>query len=216
MSLAHISAVFAHSKTRGGARLVMLAIADRANEKDGRAWPGMEDLSQRTGLSRAACWRAINAAEALGELKIERYRGPHHTHRYTIILPNCFKMQPFQNETSTVSKRNINCFKMKRKPEGTRRNHHSSSSGDDGFRVFWELYPRKVGKKAALDAWQKCNGTMPPIETLTERIKAATESDAWQRDEGKYIPHPATWISGHRWEDEIKPTQPKRQKPTKL
>lgn len=27
-------------------------------------------------------------------------------------------------------------------------------------------------------------------------------SDDWQRDDGRYIPHPTTWLNGRRWEDE--------------
>ena len=30
-------------------------------------------------------------------------------------------------------------------------------------------------------------------------------SDEWAEDGGRYIPHPATWLNGERWEDEVRP-----------
>ena len=33
-------------------------------------------------------------------------------------------------------------------------------------------------------------------------MEAQSHSEQWLKDEGRYIPHPATWINGRRWEDE--------------
>ena len=30
-------------------------------------------------------------------------------------------------------------------------------------------------------------------------------SAQWQRDNGQYIPHPATWLNQGRWDDELTP-----------
>ena len=73
------------------------------------------------------------------------------------------------------------------------------------FDVFWAACPRKVGKAAAEKAWLK----IQPDEELAMRIvKAMNEQrgqEQWKRDGGKFIPHPATWLNGKRWEDELKP-----------
>jgi hypothetical protein len=71
------------------------------------------------------------------------------------------------------------------------------------FSRFWELYPRKVAKPTALKAFTKVS----PSEELFGRIIQAIEtqklSDQWTRDEGKFIPHPATWLNQERWNDEV-------------
>jgi len=71
------------------------------------------------------------------------------------------------------------------------------------FDTFWEVYPRKVAKANARKAWDK----LKPDDELLDKILIALEkqkkSKAWTRDGGQYIPHPATWLNGHRWEDEI-------------
>lgn len=71
------------------------------------------------------------------------------------------------------------------------------------FDQFWESYPRKVGKGAAVLRWAK----IKPDRVLHERIIAAVErqrqSQAWMRDGGQYIPNPATWLNQQRWDDEL-------------
>lgn len=71
------------------------------------------------------------------------------------------------------------------------------------FEEFWAAYPRKVAKKAARSAWKKAKVD----EALHRRILAAVEraklSSQWQRDNGQFIPHPATWLNAGRWEDEV-------------
>lgn len=70
------------------------------------------------------------------------------------------------------------------------------------FDRFWEAYPRRQGKEAARKAWAK----MRPDEALLEDMLAALErqraSDLWRKDGGLFIPLPATWLNGRRWEDE--------------
>jgi hypothetical protein len=41
---------------------------------------------------------------------------------------------------------------------------------------------------------------------LLDRMLAAlavhVASEQWRRDDGRFIPHPATWLNQRRWEDE--------------
>lgn len=70
------------------------------------------------------------------------------------------------------------------------------------FDQFWAAYPRKQAKEKAWKAWKK----LDPDEALCRRMAEALErhrrSQQWQRDGGAYIPYPASWLNGHRWEDE--------------
>lgn len=72
----------------------------------------------------------------------------------------------------------------------------------DRFAVFWKAYPRKVGKGAAEKAFSKLKVTGSMLESMIEAIEAQKQSMQWRRDGGQYIPHPATWLNQHRWEDE--------------
>jgi len=72
----------------------------------------------------------------------------------------------------------------------------------DDFIRFWEAYPNKVGKKKAFSAWKKATDK-PDIETLIKVIDDHKESDAWTKEHGAFIPHPATWLNAGRWDDVI-------------
>lgn len=67
------------------------------------------------------------------------------------------------------------------------------------FEVFWKAYPRKVGKDKALVAWKKL---APPLDACLKTLEWQTRQDQWVKDDGKYIPHPATWLNAGRWKDE--------------
>ena len=72
----------------------------------------------------------------------------------------------------------------------------------DGFDRFWAAYPKKKAKADALRAWKGIG----PDEALLGRMLAAIErqarSEQWVKDDGAFIPFPATWLRGSRWEDE--------------
>ena len=68
---------------------------------------------------------------------------------------------------------------------------------------FWVLYPKKVAKADARKAWLQTKDIRPELTNLLTAITAACKTEAWMKDGGKYIPHPATWLRGERWDDEL-------------
>ncbi|MBD9700695.1 helix-turn-helix domain-containing protein [Streptomyces sp. ID01-12c] len=76
--------VWARSESRNGARLVLLALADRADDK-GQAWPSVDDLAERTKLSPRAVQKAIANLVEIGELEVENGGGRHRSNRYRIV-----------------------------------------------------------------------------------------------------------------------------------
>lgn len=78
------------------------------------------------------------------------------------------------------------------------------------FAKFWNAYPKRKSKGQAERAWQK----IKPSEQLTGQILQAVEraktSADWQREAGKYIPYPASWLNAKGWEDEVPAEQPRK------
>lgn len=68
------------------------------------------------------------------------------------------------------------------------------------FDEFWAVYPKKVGKGEAKKAFQKVK---VPVSVLVEAVNRQRQSDQWRRDNGQYIPNPATWLNQGRWEDDL-------------
>lgn len=69
------------------------------------------------------------------------------------------------------------------------------------FDDFWALYPRRVAKKAARTAWDRISSKQHQIilESLFEWARI------WNGRDLDYIPHPASWLNGERWEDDFPP-----------
>ncbi len=75
----------------------------------------------------------------------------------------------------------------------------NNARANDAFDRFWAAYPRKVGKYDAKRSFLKLKGVK--TETLIAAIERQKQSLQWQKDNGQYIPNPATWLNQGRWED---------------
>lgn len=75
----------------------------------------------------------------------------------------------------------------------------------DLFERFWAAYPRKQYKDRARRAWAKLSPDMDLCRKMSEALNTQKQSDQWMRDDGRYIPHPATWLNGRCWEDDPGP-----------
>lgn len=75
------------------------------------------------------------------------------------------------------------------------------SEHDEGeFLVFWEKYPRKVGKGAARTAFYRCKAS---LETLLRSIEDHKQTEQWKKNDGAFVPFPSTFLNQERWEDEL-------------
>ncbi|MBX3733555.1 MAG: MarR family transcriptional regulator [Verrucomicrobiae bacterium] len=83
---------------------------------------------------------------------------------------------------------------------------------DDGFEEFWAVYPKKTAKVAARRAFKK----IKPCELarIIANIAHRLENDPqWTKDGGAFIPYPATYLNGRRWEDEATPAPAAKKEP---
>ena len=77
-----------------------------------------------------------------------------------------------------------------------------SKNADYSFEAFWKAYPKKSAKTNALKAWSKIKPDENLLNNILSAVEAQSHSEQWLKDEGRYIPYPATWLNGKRWEDE--------------
>jgi hypothetical protein len=70
---------------------------------------------------------------------------------------------------------------------------------EDYFEDFWYKYPKKVGKEAARKAWNKAN---PDIIKVIDALNWQIPSKQWNKQDGEFIPNPATYLNQGRWMDE--------------
>lgn len=73
---------------------------------------------------------------------------------------------------------------------------------DVEFDRFWASFPKRRAKKDAYKAWVQLNPSEQLIGRILEALRWQSRSDDWLRDSGRWIPLPATYLRGARWEDE--------------
>lgn len=71
------------------------------------------------------------------------------------------------------------------------------------FDKFWQAYPKKVSKKQAQKSWKKINPSLELFEKILKALEMVKQTEQWEKDNGKFIPYPATWLNQERWTDEI-------------
>jgi hypothetical protein len=86
MSIAIMDRVWRCSKAKQGNLLVLLAIADFADD-EGEAWPSIPTLAKKSRLKERQTQYAIRSLIRLGELKIFKNKGPRGCHLYHITIP---------------------------------------------------------------------------------------------------------------------------------
>lgn len=69
------------------------------------------------------------------------------------------------------------------------------------FADFWTAYPRKQAKVDAEKAWRQIGGDQFPY--MIEAIQRSRLTDDWRRNNGQFIPLPASYLRGKRFDDEL-------------
>ncbi len=78
----------------------------------------------------------------------------------------------------------------------------NKSAYSDDFLEFWGSYPKKVGKGAAFKIYQKLKLTKNEKAAILTALNWQKKSEQWLKENGQFIPYPATYLNQRRWEDE--------------
>jgi len=74
-----------------------------------------------------------------------------------------------------------------------------NGSALDGFDAFWDAYPRREAKVKAENAWRRVPKTCRPLAVGVATAMARLVDAG--RQERRFVPLPATFLNGRRWED---------------
>lgn len=74
---------------------------------------------------------------------------------------------------------------------------------DEDFEAFWSLYPKKKSKGDARKAWKQLKPSTTTVRAIMAKLQELIGSHDWKRDNGQFIPYPATWLRAEGWNDEV-------------
>ena len=59
------------------------------------------------------------------------------------------------------------------------------------FEAFWDLYPVKLGKDKAMDAWKRLN---PDGQAVCDGVRQWLQTEQWKEKDGRFIPRAAKFL----------------------
>ena len=197
MSLRALTWAWEQELTNPSEKLVLLAIADHAND-DGMCWPSMSHVAERCLLSTRQIQRITEQLVHYGLLTRERRKRPDGTlgtYTYTLNIHRTPMSGPTGHPCPVVHRTPVSAH--------NRHNRTVIEPTHDHFDRFWQLYPRKIAKQKCASWWQRNADTGSPV--ILDGIKRW--ADYWQQSntETRYIPHPYTWLTQERWYDDPPP-----------
>ena len=206
-----------------GAKLFYAQVSRLTNVK-GYCWASNRELSEVLHVTKRSVTRYVAELERAGFIASEfvgvkdrKRRGERHIR---LAVPAPFKVDKnvYLNIDKNVhDKVDKNVYDNKDDKSSNKITPYNPPQGDeraDYFENFWERYPKKRNKAAARRAWDKLAPDEQLCRVMGEALRAQMRSEEWQRDGGRYIPYPASWINGRRWEDE-EPLSPQATAPSK-
>lgn len=167
---------------------------------------------------------AVNGTGFIQVIEFSKHQNPHHREPSSVIPSpkslglsthhNNVKPEAFdssdgieaQDNTEALPPSSVISCALGRAEPGTRNKEQGKRTlAQQAERIFddqfWPAYPRKVGREAARKSFVKLKLGDGLLETIMLAVKRQAASSQWQRDT-QFIPHPATWINGKRWQDE--------------
>lgn len=155
----------------------------------------IRSLAQQEGISREALSRAIKELEEAGYLERSQ---PNEGGKFGEVVwttkdperPNL----PLTDLPLTENQASKNTIYK-----------NTKNLNAQDFEAFWASYPRKVGKIAAMQAFQKAIQETPAEWIIEGSRRYADDPNL---PEPRFIPYPATWLNRGSWEDGPLPKRP--------
>jgi DNA-binding transcriptional MocR family regulator len=172
------------------AKLLLVALADRADKDTGQCWPSLARLCEDTEMSMATVTRRLHYLEEGGFIR--RDQRDQKSTLYTLSLTE--RPLSLTERTPSLSQRD--------EPITMNQSENNKDILIE-FEEFWSVYPRKVGKGQARTAFKAALRKA----TKDELVSAVTKYAEQVRGKDiAYIAHASTWLHGERWLDETEAT----------
>lgn len=156
-------------------KLVLFILSNYADE-NGSCYPSEKKLAELVGVSDRQIRRCLKYLVNAELIKIETRKGT--SNRYYLSMDT--SVQTLRTPTSTNTKEN------------------TKDKYTNDFNKFWEVYPRKVNKYAALQSFKRATKS-DKVKTILDAVAVFAKNN--QATEERFIPHAQTWLNQKRYLD---------------
>lgn len=187
----------------------------RHSDNSQRCFPSQKTISEEIGVSERSVRQYLKKLEQLNVLVSEKERrsdGSWLNNVYYLVDKTEWKYpkaggsdgQPEANDdTSRGTSRPIQRQEVPIKNTNKNNTNKNKTNIDTLFEKFWNNYPKKVGKPVAERSFKKLKPTESLLEEIIKGINKYKNTDQWIKNNGEFIPYPATFLNQRRWEDQI-------------
>ena len=146
-------------------------------------------------------WRLINHGKYRDKMSRDERR------EYQRLYQRNYRKQNVNSDPDKLTKFDIQKQKQNRTdtPVRTEVPSPAATNTPDAFTAFWSVYPKKIGKAAALKVWKRIRPPESLVVDILAAVATAKQSRQWR--EG-YIPNPSRWLNEGRWDDEVEVARP--------
>ena len=158
-------------------------------------------VSNHIGLDRSAASKALDELVTLNVVIKTNGR-----YGYLLGINKNYQEWGVCQNITPVTKRHGNRDKTSR--IGVIKHHTQKITSKDNsktvcaFDDFYAAYPKKKSRQAAQKAWKRINPDSDLLSQIMGSLEIQKRSPNWNKDNGQFIPYPASWLNGHQWEDE--------------
>lgn len=177
---------------------IYVYLAKRCN-RDGECWPSYQTIADDCGVQRRYVMKVVASLEERQFIVVERRRSER-----TGNTENVYRM-PAQialwggAHAGAPAGAHPGDLPIRKNVQRERTEEPTEEENAPAFAEFWLLYPKKRGKDAAQRAWQKLKADDRRL--AFDRLPAFISCRQWQTDDGRFIPHPATWLNSGDWRE---------------
>ena len=186
---------------------LLLIISSLCAEK-GYCYASNEYFAELFEIDEVSVSRKIKSLERKNYISIEyEKRGCEVKNRYLrltkMLTDDLQKNQPTINKNvkeNIISNNNIN---INKKENSINNKLLILKEKKKLFEKFWTAYPKKRNKGSAEKWFNKNNPTIELVDFMIKQIERSKDTEDWKKENGKFIPYPASWLNGKRWEDKF-------------
>jgi hypothetical protein len=234
MSIEIMQEVWKKAPVDQGTLLVLLALADSADECSRTCYPGVSSLSSKSRLSERQVQYCLQRLREAGVISVKRNASPVKTNLYRIEPIETWRdtgdaiIAPHGKKADTQSaacRDEVGCVSDTKwvapKPSvtvsiepsvgksdlfGEEKKEATSKPGlSKPFDGFWKAYPKKAGKPAAQKAFEKAIKAGADPEAIITGAKRYALCEAVAKG---FTKHPQGWLNDERWNDADLPELP--------
>lgn len=204
---------------------LLFALLDRHAGADGDCFPSKRRLAEMLGCDTRTIIRAKDLLEQVGALEVQpRYDDGRQTSNLYILngLPpeeprhhvdggGVISVTPPVTSVSPPGVSSVSPHEREpedREPvkETRARSEHPT------FEIWYQAYPRKVGRKRAAKAYNEALRHAEPETLLSAAVELRKRAETMDDEDKRFIPHPTTWLNQGRWDDDLDDVYPEETK----